>query len=459
VASGLLRAIQVEVSVSKILAAIACVIVSCVSVAANADSTADELAQIRAQLQSLALRVERLEQENSTLKDENVRLEALARGQLADVAAQLASRSGDAMGFASPGNGSPEQSAQPRSISTTSAGPERIVLKGDLRLRHQQSDDSRLATQRGEQLLRVRATLEAKINEQLVAGVGLATSENGNPRGANLRLDGQFSRKPLFLDLGYLDWQFAPGAHAIGGKMRMPFVRPGQSLFWDNDINPEGLALTYGRGSAFAAAYAFVIDENVPAGVLPSTASDTRLYGLQLGNRFELGSSELLLGVTYYDLAAARGHRPFFSGAANGNSLDLSGGLAYDFQVFGLLAEYGAQLLGKPVQLWLDVAHNRAADLDMAFASGMRLGKLAAPGSWELGLAYQLIEKDALFAQLIDSDFAGGFSDSRGWVLRAGFAPFESWAVNATYFLTEANVDVGNPYDFRRLMLDFNVKF
>ena len=76
----------------------------------------------------------------------------------------------------------------------------------------------------------------------IVAGIGIATTEAANPRGANARLDNEFSRKRLFLDLGYIDCTFAPGAHAILGKMKMPIVRPGQSLYRDNDINPEGLA-------------------------------------------------------------------------------------------------------------------------------------------------------------------------------------------------------------------------
>ncbi len=78
--------------------------------------------------------------------------------------------------------------------------------------------------------------------------IGVATSSApGNPRGANTQLDGEFSRKSLYLDLAYFDWTFADNAHFIAGKMKMPFVRPGQSLFWDNDINPEGIALTYSR--------------------------------------------------------------------------------------------------------------------------------------------------------------------------------------------------------------------
>ena len=52
------------------------------------------------------------------------------------------------------------------------------------------------------------------------------------------------------------------------------------------------------------------------------------------------------------------------------------------------------------------------------------------------------MEKDALFAQLIDSDFAGGLSDNEGFVVRVGYAPVRNWVLNATYFLNKRNVDV-----------------
>ncbi len=123
------------------------------------------------------------------------------------------------------------------------------------------------------------------------------------------------------------------------------------------------------------------------------------------------------------------------------------------------MAEFNTRLGELPLQVWADVAQNRDAELDTAYSFGTVLGKAANPGSWETGFGYQLIEKDALFAQHIDSDFGAGLSDSDGWVLRAGYAPLKNWVLNATYFLNNNNHDVGTEYDFKRLMLDFNARF
>jgi hypothetical protein len=407
---------------------------------AQAATPDEEFAQIRSQLQSLMQRVDKLEAENATLKTEN--------GQLKSQTDQIAERSA-------------EQGKLLATAPKAADWPNRITIKADVRYRHQETDDERSAADRDEDLLRARLSVEGKVNENVVAAIGVTTSSApGSPRGGNVQLDGEFSRKPLYLDLAYFDWTFADNAHLIGGKMKMPFTKPGQSLFWDNDINPEGLAVTYSSGSMFGSAWGYWIEENVLAGATATAAdtTDTKMFGLQVGNRFELGAGKLTLAATYYDLAAAQGRRPFFSGGANGNSLTSTGGLAYDFQVINVMADFSTKLGALPLQLWADVAQNRDADLDTALGFGALLGKAGAPGSWEAGLAYQLIEKDALFAQHIDSDYLG-LSDSSSWIVRGGYAPLKNWMLNATYFKTVGNRDVGTEFDFDRLLLDFNVKF
>lgn len=410
--------------------------------AANAASN-DELAQIRSQLQNLLQRVDKLEAENDALKAENGQLKT----QTEQVSKQLAASA----------------DMKPAAPAVKAADwPNRVTLKGDVRYRHQQTDDESAGVQREEDLLRARVALEGKVNDTMVVGVGLATSSSpGSPRGANVQLDGAFSRKSAYFDLAYFDWTFADNAHFIGGKMKMPFVRPGQSVLWDNDINPEGMAFTYSNGSWFGSAWGFWIEENVQTGTATSTATstDTKMYGLQVGNRFDLSGNSLVVAASYYDLAAAQGRRPFYNGASNGNSLTSTGGLAYDFQVVGLLAEYNFKLASLPLQVWVDAARNLDAVYDTAFTMGTMVGKASNPGTWEFGLAYQLIEKDAMFAQHIDSDFAGGYSDADGWVIRSGYAPSKNFVLNATYYKNVDNKDVGTQYDFDRLMLDFNTKF
>ena len=92
------------------------------------------------------------------------------------------------------------------------------------------------------------------------------------------------------------------------------------------------------------------------------------------------------------------------------------------------------------------------------------MGRPATIGPGNSARAYRVIEKDALFAQLIDSDFAGGVSDTEGWVFRAAYAPVAELDAQRDVLPEQANMDVPNSVgqtdvDYDRLQLDFNVKF
>jgi hypothetical protein len=144
--------------------------------------------------------------------------------------------------------------------------------------------------------------------------------------------------------------------------------------------------------------------------------------------------------------------------------------LRYDYDVIMGSAEVNLLAGALPLQFWADYALNTAADdNDTAYALGVVLGKASNAKTWEAGLFYQSMDKDALFAQLIDSDFGDGRSDAEGWVLKGGYAPVRNVTLNATYFINTLNKDVapvrgpgysiGDELDYNRLQVDFNYKF
>jgi hypothetical protein len=120
--------------------------------------------------------------------------------------------------------------------------------------------------------------------------------------------------------------------------------------------------------------------------------------------------------------------------------------------------------------------------LDTALAYGFSYGAASAvPHSWEFGALYQKVEKDALFGQLIDSDFGDGNTDSDGFVVRGGYTVARNWTVNATLYLNQLSNDVPQTVtvfdtattapldtrlegpvfdrDYKRLQLDLNFRF
>ena len=455
-----------------VLAAAMATALSTMSMGAQAASSPNELAQIREQLEALLQRVDRLEQENTELKAQNEALKATDE----KLQANDDYLKGEARGLRKE---AAQQAVEVGKVKGADwAG--KVALTGDVRYRYEMISDETLsggvpAADRYRDRIRARLAATVKATDNITVGIGMTTTEGSDPRSGNQSLNNVFTKKGFDLDLAYFDWKFATWGNLIGGKMKQPFVKPGQSMFWDNDITPEGLAVGFQTGMFFGTAYNYWLNE-ISGGENTRTA-DTMLHGLQIGTRLPIGSNSLMLAAHYYDLSAAVGRSPFYNGGSNANNangntiLDLDPGtatnavLVYDYEVINLSAEFNMLLGQTPLQFWADAAQNQdPSDEDTAWAAGVLFGKASNYRTWEVGAGYQKVEKDALFAQLIDSDFAGGFSDNEGWVLRAAYAPVRNWTINTTYFLNNRNAEVANSsgqveVDYDRLQVDFNVKF
>ena len=451
--------------------------------AAAQAASPNDLAEIREQLQGLMQRVDKLEQENQALKSENEQL----KSQGETLQAQSDYLKAETKGLRKE---NAQQSADVDKVKGTDWAS-KVTVTGDLRYRYEAISDDTLSAappagvttaDRYRDRIRARLAVTAKATDNITLGLGLTSAEGGDPRSGNQSLTGVFNKKPIEIDLAYFDWRFASWGDLIGGKMKLPFVKGAQNLFWDNDITPEGVAFTFTRGIWFGSAYNFWLQE--VSGAENTVTSDPMMHGAQIGVRLPIGGSTLTLAAHYYDLSAAQGRvapaAPFFNANANNNTTIGTGAtlaLLNDYEVFDVMAQLDTTLGSLPFQLWVEAAQNQspsgfvdapantiANDQDTAISAGFLLGRASNPKTWEFGAMYQKIEKDALFAQLIDSDFAGGFADNEGYVVRAGFAPVRNWVLNATYFINQRNVERANgagqtEVDYNRLQLDFNVKF
>jgi Putative porin len=440
---------------------IAAAVAAALSLPAGAQAaSSDDLAQIREQLQGLMQRVDKLEQENQTLKSENEKLQA----------------EGDYLKAEAKGlrKDSATNSAAVAAVKGTDWAS-KVTVTGDLRYRYEAIADDTATNAAGvtnadryRDRIRARLAVTAKATDNLTVGIGLTTTEGQDPRSGNQSLTGTFSKKPVELDLAYFDWKFASWGDLIGGKMKQPFVKGAQNLFWDNDITPEGLAFQFSSGILFGSAYNFWLNE--VSGAENTLTSDAMMHGAQIGVKLPIASSTLTLAAHYYDLSAAQGRipAPIFNGNANNNTTTGTApniALAFDYEVIDALVQFDTNLGSLPLQLWAEAAQNQDPDdNETAYSGGFVIGRASNAKTWELGAMYQKIEKDALYAQLIDSDFAGGFSDNDGYVVRLGYAPLKNWVLNATYFINNRNVDVANGFGqtkigYDRLQLDFNAKF
>jgi TolA-binding protein len=432
-------------------------------------ATKADVQAMQEQMRALAERLNRLEAANTQLQTENTELKSLVDRRDAETD-YLKVQTKELR----------EESAVASSEIAKVKGADwatKIKARGDLRYRHEQIHPERAVTtdddvttvedaeDRYRHRIRARLGFDAQVSDHLKTTLLLATGAD-DPRSSNQTLGSSSTRKAIGVDMAYADWNFAQGAHLILGKQQYPFYRPGQSLFFDGDFNPEGAAVKFERGMLFGSGYGWWLEERYNADPSGQNA-DTFVYGAQLGLKLPMfAESNLVAFAHYYDCSVCQNRSPLFNNSANGNTAfrvdpDPTNFLVFAYEIAELGAEFNTQLGSLPLQLWANYAQNMAPDVkfDTAYGAGFRVGRASNPGTWELGALYQSIEKDALFGQFVDSDFGDGKTDSEGWVLRGGYAPVRNIGLNLQYFLNTLNKDVGTELDYGRLQVDLNWKF
>lgn len=383
---------------------------------AVADSTQDEIAMLKEQLKMLSAKIEKLEQK--------------AASNEAEVKEMVGTKS----------------------ESNTRSWADRITFSGDIRDRFEYIDE-RGKDVRTRNRIRFRLGATAEVNDNMSVGFRLA-SGGDDPTSTNQTLDGSFSTKDIRLDLAYFDYKLNDELTLTGGKMKNPFIKPGKSpILWDGDLNPEGFALGFNQNGWQGALVGFAVEER-------SSADDTLLFGGQLNKTINLDEGQLIAGVGYYDYQELQGRAPLFDGKTRGNTLDANGNLAYDFNIVEGLVEYKSRMAGLPFNVFGTYLQNlEAGDLDTAYAVGVGLGKVSDAGSWSLGYSYMDVEADAVYALFNDSDFAGGETDSKGHILKAGYGIRKNIALGMTYISSEQDQSKATQTDYDRLQMDLKIKF
>jgi len=385
----------------------------------------------------------------------------------------------------------------------------RLSFSGDVRYRNESFDVEHVDRDRNRDRIRARLNANFRVNDTVTGVLGLATGAL-DPRSANQTLTDQNARKEIQLDLAYVTWAPTASSKLTFGKQREPWLKT-PSYFYDNDVNVEGMSYNYASGNFFGAAWYDWLSERALSfsNVTTGTNTDTIMVGGQLGYRIPFSDSvKLTVAGSYFSFDGVQGYNPFFGGSSFGNSTttsaavcnrSLGAGVACslsDFEIIQLFGDLTATVAGRPLRFFVDYAQNTEAEevvvngnaadglekLDTALSGGFSYGVAsAAKGTWEFGAMYQKVEKDALFGQLLDSDFGDGNTDTDGIVLRGGYTVARNWTINASLFLNSLSNDVPQsvtvfnentpaPYDttvitgiqdrdYKRLQLDLNFRF
>jgi hypothetical protein len=368
---------------------------------------------------------------------------------------------------------------------------------GDFRYRNETIDQEFVRKDRNRDRFRLRFGFAAKVNDTVKATVqlsssepGAATGDGGDPRSSNQTLTKENSRKAVFIDLAYAEWSPNQYLKFSGGKMKYPWMRPGQSALFDGDVNPEGLAMNVNYGSFFGSAFYNILEERFGGGLTNQAKTSafntgSNLIGAQAGWKGDLGTGKLTVGASYFGYHGVQYRNVFWNGGT-GNNTTITAGcyygatscLAYGYSLVEGFAEYSMTVARRPLTVYADYIRNGDAGdklpatrdgLDTAQSFGVMYGKAGDPRTWEVGAYWQKVGRDALYAQMTDSDFAGGNTDGKGLVLKAGFAPAKNWTLNGTYFINKTNDDIAfnggtgigavKDRGYKRLQLDLNFKF
>ncbi|WPN48673.1 MULTISPECIES: putative porin [unclassified Pseudomonas] len=341
-------------------------------------------------------------------------------------------------------------------------------FKGDVRFRQENVHNDGVSNNKDQDRQRIRARLGAftEINPQVDTGIRIATGSSDDARSTNQDLNNYFDKKQIWLDLGYVDYH--PDAiknlHLIGGKMLQPWVSMGD-IIWDSDINPEGLAVTYkyplGNTELFGSAGHYTLKDNVD-GEGVQFKHDLRLYAGQLGARFAITDNlKMTLGGSIYaydndDSSACPTTGSVTAPCAlavNGNS---PGEQFKLYEGFGQL-EIGG--LPMPLSLYGQIVNNDDAsnDQDMGWLAGVKT-KFYGFG---VDYNYRDVQRNAVVGAFTDSDFANGYTGSRGSKLKVSYELDKNFTLGATYFM--ANSDYTNATlkdsDINTLQLDAEAKF
>ena len=453
--------------------------------AAAPAATQEEISAVRAQLQALAERLQKLEQSNQDLAKENAGLKA--QGEKIVASQSDAEKARDAQSDAI---------AKTATKVAASDWAGRIKWNGDFRYRDE-SIKREVKTEQVRDRVRARFGFTAKANDTLSVTMRLATGID-DPRSPNQTLGAagtSMARRTIGLDQYFATWKAATGTTVTLGRQAYPWFRPGQSLLNDGDVNPEGISVNYQNGIFFGNAFGLWLSEigannhNVVTGVDSASAANANganYSGAQIGAKIPFGGdTSLTAALMYSDCGGCRGHNSVW--LSKGTAADYNGNtvttvsttsgtppvttktylLTYEFKQTELALELNSKINGVPVQAFVDLAKNSGAQngQDKAYTAGFLIGKASNKNTWEVGYAYEKLEKDGYFGAFVDSDFGGGYTDTKGSVLRFAYAPAKNWTLNATYFINKLNNYSATTQsglmneDYKRLQLDFGVKY
>jgi len=302
----------------------------------------------------------------------------------------------------------------------------KIKIKGDLRVRNENRSSSNGVSDKGRQRYRARIGVYADVAENVKAGIRLSSGKNDTATSTNETIDDYFNKDDVGIDLAYINWTVYQGLELIGGKFKQPWQQVSGGLVWDGDLNPEGGAARYttelsGAQLITTAGY-LMLDDNGS-----SSSQDENINFAQLAVKLNVAGAKTLLGVSVYDYSDGTNHPLAF---AKGND-------STQYQLTELFAQTEVKL-GLPVKFYGHYVTNNDADgVNSDEDTAWLLGVGTKMGKWKASYDYREVELNSVYAAFNDSDFADGYTDSKGSRFKLSYKIDKNFSIATTYLDTE----------------------
>ena len=342
----------------------------------------------------------------------------------------------------------------------------RIRFAGDFRLRYQGDfyDSSNgtfvkpdkttellnSTTDRQQLRIRARLNLVAKVNDEVEAGIGLATGSTSNPVSTNATLGDTLNKKTFLVDLAYLKWTPYSDLTLWGGRFANPWF--GTDLVWDPDINFEGVAFSY-QPKITSALTLFLTGGAFPIQEVELSSRDKWLYAGQLGLQYrsdEKLTARFAAAIYDFENVTGKANDPSLPGvndwtapqfqqkgntlfdidpastiktayAAGFRELNFTGSLDFGFwdplRVV-LMGDY-VNNIGYDSARVNSLTGSTVKKETEGYQFGITVGHpdTRAAGQWKLLLNYKYLQSDAVMDAFAESDFHLGGTNAKGWIV------------------------------------------
>lgn len=356
--------------------------------------------------------------------------------------------------------------------------------------------------------IRFRLGLNANVTGGVDVGARITTGSTANPVSTNQTLGTSFNKYSLVLDRAFVKLTPLDDLSFWGGRMPNPFF--GTDLVWDDDLNFEGVAVSYAPGAQepqrefkpFVTAGVFPLQSIEQDGVVQ--AKDKWMVALQGGlewvpstrARFKLGAGYFdyrnVMGISNpsqtsnndYELTAPgfrqKGNALYVIDSDKDNDADTAElnddifGLASEFRIVNttLVADfadfYPIHIIGS-----FDWARNLGFDQGEILArtgqtiepetdgyqAKLTIGypKITERHEWQAFVGYRYLERDAVLDAFTDSDFHLGGTNHKGFMIGGQYGIYKNTALSARWMSSDEIS--GLPLSIDVFQLDLNAKF